>query len=93
MTADPKRIPSQNRSEPRRRSYLGGEIIFNGGKSTLECLVRNLSDRGTLLTMSSTVGVPNSFTLNIKQRDKRLPATVIWRDETSLGVAFDGAAD
>lgn len=91
MTAAPKRNASQNRNEPRRRTYLGGQIIFNGGKSTIECLLRNLSDRGTLLTMTSTIGVPNSFTLHIKQRDERLPATVIWRDQTSLGVAFDDA--
>ena len=81
--------PTQDRSERRHLTVLSGEIVFNGGASTLDCLVRNISDHGTRLVVSNTAGVPDWFTLKIKQDGRRLPARVKWRDDKSICVEFD----
>ena len=83
----------QNRSEPRQVTVLGGEIIFNGGASALDCLVGNFSDHGCRLMMSNTVRVPAWFTLRIKQDGRQFPVRVRWRDDKSVGVEFDDAND
>ena len=83
----------QNSDEPHQVTVLEGEIVFNGGASALDCLVRNFSDHGCRLVMSNTVRVPAWFTLRIKDDGRRLPVRVRWRDDASVGVEFDEAHD
>ncbi len=83
--------PTRDDRERRHLTVLSGEIVFNGGATTRDCLVRNISDHGTRLVMSNTAGVPDWFTLKIKQDGRRLPARVKWRDDTSICIEFDDA--
>ena len=75
--------------EPVHAIILSGEIIFNGGISTLDCLIRSLTDDGAHLDMSNTVGVPGWFTLKIEQDERWLPARVTRRDDKSIDIEFD----
>ena len=86
--ASPRLVSTESRRQPRQRTLLGGEIIFNGGTSAFECLVRDMSDRGCRLAMSSTVGVPSRFTLKIKRDGRQFSATVRWRDDKFIGIEF-----
>ena len=72
----------------RNRVFMGGKILFNNGASVVDCLVRNRSDAGALLTMGDTVGLPQHFTLVIGDEPPR-KATTRWRRPTSAGVSFD----
>ena len=49
---------AEHRREPRTRALRGGKIVFNYGRSVVDCTVRNLSRHGACLELASLVGVP-----------------------------------
>lgn len=75
------------RSAERHRTLKGAKITFNGGRSTITCIVRNLSEGGALLRVESVVGIPDEFILSL-DHGPRLPSRVVWRRATELGVEF-----
>ena len=82
---------SEHRRETRQRVFLKGRITFNNGASSLDCLVRDLSPTGARLAMSETTTLPEAFDLYIAQKDKTYRATLRWRREDGVGVAFPEA--
>jgi diguanylate cyclase (GGDEF)-like protein len=50
----------------RRRVLKAGRIIFNLGRSTIDCTVRSLSDSSAGIDVSSTANIPDEFKLNIE---------------------------
>ena len=78
----------ERRNFHRGRTYLFGRIAFNNRFSTMDCLVRNMSQIGAKLTLSSTVMIPEQFDLNIRNKGDSRHARLIWRSDTELGVAF-----
>lgn len=79
---------TDNRQAQRRSTLKGGHIVFNGGRSTIDCTVRNLSAKGAKLQVSSVVGIPATFDLML-QGHSRQPCRVVWRTLKELGVSFD----
>lgn len=84
MTTEPQ---IENRQVPRRKTLKGGHILFNGGRSSIDCTVRNLSAKGAKLQVASVVGIPGSFLLEV-QGNSRQPCRVIWRTLREIGVSF-----
>jgi hypothetical protein len=78
------------RAAPRRRTLLRGHIELLGG-GAIDCTVRNMSDAGARLRVVSVIGVPDEFVLSYGPQAQRLPARVVWRSETELGVVFSDA--
>ncbi len=78
---------SDNRQAARHRTLKGGRIVFNGGRSTIDCTVRNLASRGAKLQVSSVVGIPDTFDL-LLEGHAREPCRVVWRSLKELGVEF-----
>ena len=72
------------------RTFLAGKIIFNFGQSSIDCVVRRLSEDGATLEMESGLGVPEHFQLRLAGRDV-LSCRVLWRSERQAGVAFGEA--
>ena len=77
---------NEHRVSPRRRLLKTGQIAFSEKAPKLECTVRNLSDTGACLQISTTAGMPTSFDLIVE--GARHPCRIVWRTETRLGVAF-----
>lgn len=65
-------------------------MSFNGGRSTIDCVLRNLSDTGALLKVTSPLGVPDRFELVLLTEERALPCRVVRRAAEEIGVAFDG---
>ena len=65
----------------------GGRIVFNAGRSTIDCTVRNLSPRGAKLQVTSVIGIPDTFDL-LLDGHARQPCRVAWRSLKELGVSF-----
>lgn len=84
---------TDKRREPRKRTFLKGRIVFNGGSSSMDCLVRDLSDSGARIAIDETLLLPEHFLLEIPQKDRTFTAALRWRDEDGLGVVLDGAAE
>ena len=82
----------EHRSAPRLRAFLKARIVFNNGMSTMDCLVRDLSDGGAKLQISDSVAIPDRFDLYIAKKDETRRARMQWRTGDEIGVAFEAAA-
>jgi hypothetical protein len=78
----------ERRKRARSRTFLGGVIAFNHRKSTMDCLVRNISDVGAKISFTNTATVPDEFDLTIKQKGRSLFARIVWRHADEAGVIF-----
>ena len=76
----------ERRDRAWHRVLKAGTIEFGGG--AIDCTVRNFSDTGAALDVSSPVGIPERFTLIIQAEGKHLACTVVWRKERRIGVKF-----
>lgn len=75
------------RNAQRRTTLKGGKIVFNAGRSTIDCTVRNLSSAGAKLQVSSVVGIPDTFDLVLDGHSKQ-PCRIKWRRLKEIGVEF-----
>ncbi|MAA97661.1 MAG: pilus assembly protein PilZ [Stappia sp.] len=83
----------ERRASPRHRTLKSGKIVLDNNISVYDCRIRNLSEQGALLKLPSTVGVPDTFLLQIVNEDISMKAHVRWRTATELGVQFDEPLD
>jgi len=77
---------NEHRISPRRRVLKTGQIALSEKAPKLECTVRNISETGACLQLSTTYGMPASFGLIID--GERHACRVVWRTDTRLGVTF-----
>ncbi|GJE55283.1 MULTISPECIES: PilZ domain-containing protein [Methylobacterium] len=80
------------RQTVRMRTFLKGKIVFNNGRSTMDCLVRDMSGTGARLELSETTTLPEAFDLYIQNKDQTYRSTLRWRRANGVGVTFDMAA-
>jgi hypothetical protein len=78
---------SDRRRAERHRVLKGAFAAFNDGRSTISCIVRNLSEHGARLRFDNVLGVPNRFTL-VLQDDRHIPCLARWRTGSEIGVQF-----
>jgi diguanylate cyclase (GGDEF)-like protein len=71
-----------------RRVLKAGRIIFNAYSSTRDCTVRVLSDAGATLSVSSSIGIPTTFTLVIRSDGLEALCKVIAQTEKQVEVEF-----
>jgi hypothetical protein len=76
----------ERRGNARHRVLKAGTIEFGGGG--IDCTVRNFSNTGAALDVTSPVGIPERFTLFIQADGTHHPCTVVWRKEKRIGVRF-----
>ena len=79
-----------NRAAPRQRVFKAGTIEFGG--STIECVVRNISETGAALEVASPVSIPAEFNLLISGNIAKRPCRVVWVKDKRIGVAFRPAS-
>jgi len=79
---------AERRDSPRQRTLKSGTIVFNRRFSSMDCTVRNLTTKGAMLKVGSTVGIPDHFELKLEHEDYR-PCRVAWRREDALGIEFE----
>ena len=79
---------TEQRRSTRKRTFLKGKILFNAGASSIDCLVRDLSDEGARIELSETSTLPEVFDLHIPQRDATYRSTLRWRHDGLIGVTF-----
>lgn len=82
------------RQNVRKKTFLGGRLAFDHRQSTMECLLKNMAERGAKLVFANTAIVPDEFDIHVARLDRAFRARVAWRSKTELGVSFlDGAAN
>jgi hypothetical protein len=85
----PDDYQSERRGGRRMRTLKGARIVFNGGFSSFECTVRNMSEGGAMLQFGDVLGIPNHFELEMEPGRPRKNCTVHWRNGRTMGVSFD----
>jgi hypothetical protein len=71
----------------RKRVLKNAQIILSEKAPKLECAVRNISDTGACLQVSTTFGIPASFEVVID--GVRRYCRSVWRTDTKLGIIFE----
>ena len=72
----------------RQRVLKGGKIVFANGSFTVDCTIRNLSDKGARLQVPTSITIPDRFTF-VDCGGIHQAARVIWRKADLLGIECD----
>lgn len=75
------------RLSPRRNTMIIANIVFHGGQTLMNCVIRNLSDGGAKIEVPTVRGVPETFDLMVPGH-RAQPCRVAWRALKELGVQF-----
>ena len=78
----------ERRRAVRQKSFLRGNIQFNHGRNTVDCLIRDITVYGARLVCSDPSPTPDVIDVYIPQKDQTFRAHVIWRNAQELGVSF-----
>jgi len=74
------------RTNFRKRVLKTAQIILSDKAPKLDCAVKNLSDTGACLQVSTTYGLPASF--DVVLDGVRRSCRAVWRTDTKIGVTF-----
>jgi PilZ domain len=82
----------ERRRAVRQKSFLRGNIQFNNGRNSADCLIRDITIYGARLVFSDSVTTPDVIDVYIPQKEHTFRAHVIWRHAQEIGIAFAQAA-
>ena len=82
-------MAENRRAVPRTRVLRNAKIIVPRRSPVIHCTVRNITNGGACLMLSSTYGLPPNFDLTFEHGRTRRPCRVIWRTDNELGVCFE----
>ena len=92
-TVDPPQkalLRMERRLAPRRSCAIVAEVVFDGGRRVVPCVIRNVSDSGAKLELRSLVGIPASLVLRGAGFQPQ-QCRVVWRTLREMGVTFERA--
>jgi hypothetical protein len=78
----------ERRKLPRSRALKAGKIIYNRSLFSIDCTVRNLSDTGASLDLTSSSDIPDIFELHVPLDGFRRTCRVVWVKPKKIGVEF-----
>ncbi len=81
---------TERRALARHKTFIKGRIYFNNRLSSMDCIVRDITDRGARLEASESVALPDAFELYLPNKDEHFFARVEWRKGSHLGVSWSG---
>ncbi len=85
-------IPGERRGEYRRSVEMSGVCEFADG-DRMDCKIMDITNSGAQLSVASTQGLPERFTLYILPLNAVLDCTVKWRKDTRVGISFSTLSD
>ena len=56
--ADHLDVSKERRRSPRKRVLQRGKVVYGEGSFTVDCFIRNLSDRGAHITVQKGISMP-----------------------------------
>lgn len=78
----------ERRRFPRTKVYKGAKVMLVG-RSTVSCIVCNLSNHGACLRLPSTADLPAEFDLSFDTGYTLRQCRVAWQTPMNLGVSFE----
>lgn len=77
----------EQRLQPRRNTMILATIVYDNGRTRLDCVIRNLSEGGAKLEFATVRGIPQTFDLLVSGHQSQ-HCRVAWRALKELGVQF-----
>ena len=77
---------TDKRSASRRRWLKTGFIVISDKAPKIQCALKNVSEMGAALQLSTTVGVPGNFDVIFDGKRRRCRSQ--WRTDTKIGIRF-----
>jgi hypothetical protein len=78
---------AERRRLPRTKVFRGAKLIL-AARSTVSCVVRNLTNQGALLQLPSTRDLTTEFDLSFDKGRTLRKSHVVWQTFTNIGVSF-----
>jgi hypothetical protein len=76
------------RQSPRDKVLYGGVAQVNERGSTMDCVVRNISEGGACVEFDQAARLPEEMNLTIARKGRSFLARIIWRQANRVGLAF-----
>jgi len=81
-------MDQESRTEHRSRTLKRGQVRIDGGKSLIDCTIRDLNETGARLRFESVFPLPSQFELFIVDAKAIWPVRNAWQKGTETGVEF-----
>jgi hypothetical protein len=81
----------ERRQASREKSLLRGSVRFGHSGSSMECIVRDISNIGARLKLSSDRPRHGPVELNVPLKNQTFKGTVQWQEGGEVGLAFESA--
>ena len=78
----------ERRALIRHKTFIKGRIYFNNRLSSMDCIVRDVTEKGGRLQVSESVVLPDTFELYLPNKDEHFRAQAQWRKGDQLGVSW-----
>jgi hypothetical protein len=78
----------ERRAVARHKTFIKGRIIYNNRLSSLDCIVRDATEKGGRLEFYGSVAIPDAFELHFPNKDEHYQAHVEWRKGNHVGVSW-----
>jgi PilZ domain len=78
----------ERRQSARARVIYGGVLAYNRRQSTIECVIRNVSEDGAKVEFDNPTVLPDVIDLLIAKKDRAFTAKIAWRQANEAGLAF-----
>jgi len=92
MTDENDSAPENRRGHVRRLVIMRGTILYNEGKITIPCRLRDISETGAKLELEQQQLLPHTFDLQIRDMPA-LRCKLRWARGTRVGVEFSEEED
>lgn len=73
----------ESRAVIRRRLFKAGTIGFGAGQ--IDCIIKNLSESGAGLEVTTPLYIPDRFTLFLQSDNSTRRCRVVWRERSRIG--------
>jgi hypothetical protein len=83
----------QKRRSPRIRTLLRARLVYQNGDCSVECVVRNISDHGAKIGVTTSLTLPDQMNLLIPQKGMNQRVRVCWRHADEMGVEYVAMAE
>lgn len=76
------------RQSVRDKVFYGAVAEINERGSTMDCVVRNISEGGACVEFGDAVHLPEEMNLSVAHKGRSFLARLIWRQANKVGLAF-----
>ncbi len=79
---------AERRASERHKTFIQSRIYFNHRQSSMDCIIRDLTEYGGRLEFPEPTALPDTFEVYIPSKDEHIQARAIWHNGNDIGVRW-----